>query len=364
MVFSENVKLILVASCILALIAFSSIVILSYGEFNQQKCYSVGMAVEFNDHAAAAWVAYNKSWFNNVGINLTTFESYATGVALAAAIARGDIQVAWLCVGPAISAFKRGINLKIVAMTHEYGYAIVTNLSIIKSVNDLEGKSIGCVREGSMVDLLLHKAFKIYGINNVTILRMKPMDQLNALRSGQIVAAAIPEHYVAIARAWGFDILLKSQDIWLHMPGSALVVKQELIDKYPDAVRNLVKLTVNATHWIINNRNETAEILASMLHTNRSVILDSMTRLNYTNNINVTAMQELADFMAELGYIDKFNISEMIDLSFLSQVSSSQKEQKTNLSVKDNHFGFENMFLLTTILSCIVTLDKKLCAMA
>lgn len=317
-------KKILLALIILGLVSITGVIAIWF--FSEQKrIYSVGMAVEFNDHAAAAWISYEKGWFENIGLNLTTFESYATGIALAAAIARGDIQVAWLCVGPAIVSYKRGINLKIVAMTHEYGYAIVTNKSIIKSIYDLKDKKVGCVREGSMVDLLLQKVIKKYNLSNITILRMKPMDQINAIREHQVDAIAVPEHYVAIAKSFGFDILIKSQDIWQYMPGSALVVKQELIDKYPDAVERLVNLTVFATDWLKEHQDETAQILATKLETTKDVILDSMSRINYTNQINETAIQELIDFAAELGYIEKFNASEIIDTSFLEKVNKSGK---------------------------------------
>ncbi|MCD6515119.1 MAG: ABC transporter substrate-binding protein [Candidatus Odinarchaeota archaeon] len=317
-------KKIILALIILGLISAAGVTIIWFLS-EQKRMYSVGMAVEFNDHAAAAWISYEKGWFENIGLNLTTFESYATGIALAAAIARGDIQVAWLCVGPAIVSYKRGINLKIVAMTHEYGYAIVVNKSIIKSVYDLEGKKIGCVREGSMADLLLNKVIEKYNLNNITILRMKPMDQINAIREHQVDAIAVPEHYVAIAKSFGFDILIKSQDIWPYMPGSALVVKQELIDKYPEAVERLVNLTVFATDWLKEHQDEAAQILATKLETTKDVILDSMSRINYTNQINETTIQELIDFMAELGYIEKFNASEIIDTSFLEKVTSSSK---------------------------------------
>ena len=289
-------------------------------DINSRRKYNIGMAVEYNDHAAAAWIAYQKGWFEETGLNLTTFESYATGPALAAAIARGDIQVAWLCVGPAILAYSRGIHIKLVAMTHEQGYSLVVNETHIHSVYDLEGKKIAAVREGSMVDILLHKVIEMYSLENVTILRMKPMDQINALKEKQVDAIAIPEHYVALAKSMGFHILIKSQDIWPHMPGSALFVKQELIDTSREAVLKLVNLTVFSTSWLKAHKNEAAQILANKLKTTSDIILDSISRLNYTNEINETAIQEVIDYMAKLGYISWFNASEIIDKSFLNQL--------------------------------------------
>jgi len=313
---------------------------------NSRRKYNIGMAVEYNDHAAAAWIAYQKGWFEETGLNLTTFESYTTGPVLAAAIARGDIQVAWLCVGPAILAHSRGIHIKLVAMTHEQGYSLIVNETLIHSVYDLEGKKIATVREGSMADLLLHKVIETYSLENVTILRMKPMDQINALKEKQVDAIAIPEHYVALAKSMGFHILIKSQDIWPHMPGSALFVKQELIDTSREAVLRLVNLTIFSTSWLKSHKNEAAQILANKLKTTSNIILDSMSRLNYTNEINETAIQEVIDYMTKLGYISWFNASEIIDKSFLNQV---KKQSITSMIVKTPEWKFtSSIFLISS----------------
>ncbi|MDY6830890.1 MAG: ABC transporter substrate-binding protein, partial [Thermodesulfobacteriota bacterium] len=62
------------------------------------------MAVEFMDHAAAAFVAREKGWFAEAGLDVTAYESYATGMALAAALARGDIDAAFICLVPAVNS--------------------------------------------------------------------------------------------------------------------------------------------------------------------------------------------------------------------------------------------------------------------
>ena len=62
------------------------------------------MAVEFVDHAACAHIAKNKGWFEEEGIKLKFYDSYITGMALAAALSRGDIDIAYICLIPAINA--------------------------------------------------------------------------------------------------------------------------------------------------------------------------------------------------------------------------------------------------------------------
>lgn len=79
------------------------------------------MAVEFMDHAACAYISQDKGWFEEEGLNLTSYESYVTGMALASALARGDIRVAYMCLIPAINVYANAkVPIKIVAGTHKY----------------------------------------------------------------------------------------------------------------------------------------------------------------------------------------------------------------------------------------------------
>ena len=99
-----------------------------------QERQDIGMAVEFMDHAACAYVAKDKGWFKKEGLRLSACESYVTGMALAAALARGDIQAAYICLVPAINACANaGVSIKIVAGTHRYGYGLVVNPNKVKT---------------------------------------------------------------------------------------------------------------------------------------------------------------------------------------------------------------------------------------
>ena len=76
------------------------------------------MDVEFTNHAAAAFVAQDKDGYRAKGMNLTSYTSYVTGMALASALARRDIQVAYMCLVPAINAYANArVPIKIVAGT-------------------------------------------------------------------------------------------------------------------------------------------------------------------------------------------------------------------------------------------------------
>ncbi|PKP54752.1 hypothetical protein CVT91_18430 [Candidatus Atribacteria bacterium HGW-Atribacteria-1] len=200
------------------------------------------------------------------------FGDYVTGMALASALARGDIQVAYICLVPAINVYANAkVPIKIVAGTHKYGYGLVVNPDKIKSVKDLERSDIriGCVREGGAVDVLLHKTIDKYNLDEGKILsniqRMNPPKQVLAIKIGQLDAAFLPEQWATMAEEFGFKMLLMSQEIWPEMQGSVLVVKEELIRDHPEVVEKLVKISQKATDWINQHPQEAAEIVARQL---------------------------------------------------------------------------------------------------
>jgi NitT/TauT family transport system substrate-binding protein len=302
------------------------------------------MAVEFMDHAACAYISQDKGWFEEEGLNLTAYESYVTGMALASALARGDIQVAYLCLVPAINVYANAkVPIKIVAGTHKYGYGLVVNSDKIKNIKDLERSDIriGCVREGGAVDVLLHRAIDKYNLDEEKILsriqRMNPPKQVLAIKTGQLDAAFLPEQWATMAEDLGFKMLLMSQDVWPEMQGSVLVVKEELIRDHPKVVEKLVKISQRANDWINQYPQVAAEIVARQLREaggslfpveiadiaakteiTPEVLLRSMNRLEYTTDIDPAVVQEAIDYVTQLGYIrSSFKVEDILDLSFI-----------------------------------------------
>ncbi len=304
----------------------------------------IGMAVEFMDHAACAYISQDKGWFEEEGLKLAAYQSYATGMALASALARGDTEVAYVCLVPAINAYANaGVSIKVVAGTHKYGYGLVANADKIKTVKDLEKPEIrfGCVREGGAVDVLLHRIIDTYHLDEGKVLsnvqRMNPPKQVLAISTGQLDAAVLPEQWATMAEEFGFKMLLMSQDVWPEMQGSVIVVKEDLINNHPTVVRKLIKVSQRATDWANQHPEEAAEVVARQLQAAGSeilptevadvssglaitpdVLLRSMRRMEFTTDIDPVMVQTTIDYVAKLGYIkSSFNAEEILDLRFL-----------------------------------------------
>jgi NitT/TauT family transport system substrate-binding protein len=289
------------------------------------------MAVEFNNHAASAYVAQAKGWFEEEGIESITYESYVTGMALAAAMARGDIQVAFICLAPAITAYANAnVPIRIIAGTHKGGYGLAGDPRRIKAVEDLQDRNIriGCVREGGATDVFLQRVIDRYGLDRASILpkirRMNPPKQVLAVRLGQLDVAVLPEHHASMVEGFGFKMILTAMDVWPGMQGSVLAVKENLIRDSPELVSRLFKVCQRATLWINENPDEAAELVARRLQITsekvfpldkaltdgqykitRQDMARSMSRLSYSTAIDPKVIQETIDYLLALGYIRK-----------------------------------------------------------
>jgi len=314
------------------------------GERHEAK-NTIGMAVEFMDHAAAAYVALDKGWFKREGLHFLSYKNYVTGMALSSALARGDIQVAYICLIPAINAYANAkVSLKVIAGTHWYGYGLVVNPEKIQRIKDLEkpGIRIGCVREGGPVDVLLHKTMDTFGLEMSRIAkgvqRMPPPTDLLAIRMGRLDAAFAPEQWASMAEDCGFKMLLTAQEVWPGMQGSVLVVKEDLIRKYPGMVEALVKVTEKATAWVNQHPRQTSRILSRQLSVQGEkhllpgkfrgimrglaipprTLLRSMSRMQYRNDVDPCMVQKTIDYMAKLGYIERgLKAEDILDLRFV-----------------------------------------------
>ena len=279
----------------------------------------VRFAVELNDHSSAFWVALDKGWFEEEGVHLD-YKVFSTGLELAVALTKGDVDVALACVGPLLLAKNRGVPLKLVAMMHNHGYAIVVNPDKVRDVSDLNGKSVSASGPGSPTWVLLMLVKDKYNLT-MNIHRMPPFMATTALLTGKIDAASIPEHYATLAESMGAKVLLRSQDIWPTMPGSGVATTEDFLRNHRNLVAKIVKVLARAIDYIKEHPDEAAKIVAKHLASDVGVLKKSMSNLEYTIKINVDEIQRYINYLVEYNILEK-NMSalDFVDTSILREL--------------------------------------------
>ena len=297
-------------------IVLVTVLTLWYSYVNVKSEVVVRFAVELNDHSSAFWIALDKGWFSKEGIKLD-YKVFSTGLELAAALTRGDVDVALACVGPLLLARDRGVKLKLVAMMHNHGYAIVVNPSKVRDLSDLNGKKVSTSGPGSPAWLLLMLIKDRYNLS-LEIYRMPPFIATTALLTGKIDAAALPEHYVTLAESMGAKVLVRSQSLWPTMPGSGVAVTEEFLERHRDIVVKIVRILSKATKYLRDHPDEAARIVAKYLASDVGIISKSMSYLDYVTHINVKEIQQYINYLVKYGVLRRnLSVLEFIDLSIL-----------------------------------------------
>jgi len=306
----------------------------------------ITMAVEFVSHAACAHIARAKGWFKKEGLQVSAFDNYVTGTALAGALSKKNIDAAYLCVIPAIIAHANGgVKLKIVCGTHRYGYGLIVNPARVSAPRDLlrENIRIACTREGSPTDAMMHKMCERYHLNaqqlSEKVLRMPPPMILLALETGRIDAGFCCEQFPSMGVQAGFKELTSARDLWPGMQGSVLVVTDNLIIRSPDSVRKLVRITKKATAFILAHPEDASRITAEALTAIRGKLFpfkmsNTLQKLSITPEavkrallqqmacttaIDIKIIQQEIDYISSLGYIKQFNARDIVDLRWLHE---------------------------------------------
>lgn len=270
----------------------------------------VRIAVEFNDHSAAFWVALDRGYFREEGVRVS-YKVFSTGLELSAAMRSGDADMAIACLGPILVMVDRGYDVVLVEMLHNHGYSLVARPGI-GSVEGLRGATVSATGPGSPTWLLLHLVMDRYGLN-ATVKRMKPQIAVNALVAGEIDAAVLPEHYATLAVKEGAVRLLTSQDIWPDWPGSGLAVTADFMRQHPDIVQKVAAALRKATRFINEHPREAAAIVAKHLGSDEATMMESMSYLTYTNEVVPEEVQKYIDYLAHYGALThELNATEFV----------------------------------------------------
>jgi ABC-type nitrate/sulfonate/bicarbonate transport system substrate-binding protein len=237
---------------------------------------------------------------------------------LAAAFAKGDVNVAWACLAPIIKMIDKGARLYIIGAAHYYGYGCVGRPGI-RSISDL--KRLKTVRiavpgYGAPAHILALMIMEKYHING-SIVFVRPPAILDAVFSGAVDVACLPEHYLSIAEYKGLKVLVAAQDVWKgipgNYPGSYLFVKESLIRRNPKLVCVLARINAEAIKYALSHPREAAKIDAAELGIPVTVAERSLLRLKLTWKLDPADMQRLVDYMYTHHLIKHdFNISNYI----------------------------------------------------
>lgn len=172
------------------------------------------------------------------------------------ALISNQMQAAFMVAPMAIALRAQGVPVKIVYLGHRYGSAVVVRKDgPVQSFADLRGRTVAIPSRFSDERLILFRAMKVHGMSakDLRMVEMAPPDVAGALAANAIDAFSMGEPYPSQAEQAGFGrVLFHARQYWPDYISCVLVVREDVIEKRPEAVQVLVDGIARSGLWLEN----------------------------------------------------------------------------------------------------------------
>ncbi|HEY0157225.1 MAG TPA: ABC transporter substrate-binding protein [Thermoanaerobaculia bacterium] len=172
------------------------------------------------------------------------------------ALISNQMQAGFMVAPMAIALRAQGVPVKIVYLGHRYGSAVaVRKNGPVKTFADLKGRTVAIPSRFSDERLILFRALAAnrMSASDIRMVEMSPPDVAGALAAGAIDAFSMGEPYPSQAEMAGFGrILFHAREYWPDFISCVLVVREDVIEKRPEAVQVLVDGIARSGLWLEN----------------------------------------------------------------------------------------------------------------
>ncbi len=191
------------------------------------------------------------------------------------ALTAGEVDIAFMLAPYAMELYHSQVPLKLVMLAHRSGSIIVANKKAnIQKIEDFKGKTVLIPYHLSvhhmLFDKLLREAGMSVGPGKDVVFEVVAPTQIPQFiewdEGGDIGGYIVAEPFgsVVIAKGMGTQFKL-SQEIWPDHPCCVVVAKDEVCQKHPEAIQELVTSFVKSGQ-LIHEKPETAvKVAASFL---------------------------------------------------------------------------------------------------
>lgn len=267
-------------------------------------------------------VALARGFFKTQGIQIEPI-LIRGGPAAIAALTSGEVDFA--SIGGAQAVFRsssRGLDLCIIgSISNTTNYVLLGNKQT-RAIEDLKGKTVGVTGAGSFSEFAIKTFLKKYNLepNKDVMLRTIGDSPIRAaaLEKGLIAAAPFsPEDAIRLMKA-GF-LLVSNLNESLGIPQTILVTRGDVLQKYPETSKRLLKALIQGIHLAKTNKAETIKAgYEAGLKGDADIVNQAydlyVSGLTNDFSINLPGMQLMVDEDKRNGLIDsKFTLDKVIN---------------------------------------------------
>ena len=277
-------------------------------------------------------IADSKGFFRGEGLDVE-IEGYPTGKAALAATLNGEVDMGTVADIPIVSnSFERDdfAVWATIVDSAQHAKALARKDRNISTPRDLLGKtiatSIGTTSHFFMVTFF---ALNRMDIDQVEIVDMKPSQMVEAIVNGEVDAIFGWEPNVTeAAERLGDNALLLPSEVG-YMATFNLASTDDFIEDNPESIRRVIRALTKAEEFAEQNREESVDILASRLETDREDI-DKLWdgyefRLSLSQSLLITLENE-AKWSIRSNFTNKTGIPNFLDYIYMDALDEIRPE--------------------------------------
>lgn len=239
---------------------------------------------------------------------------------VADALTDESLEGAFILAPTAMDLFKAGVGIKLILFTHRSGSILVKNKAAgIKKMEDFKGKIVLIPYQLSVHTMLFHKLLAEMGLKpgttndpeaDVFLEVMAPSMMPEAVQydeDGEIGGFIVAEPIGSQAIAGGYgEMVCLSKDLWPEHPCCVFVVRNEIIEKHPEAVQEITNSLVQSGFYVDNNPEEAAITGANFLNQDEAVI-----RSVLSDPVDRITTSQLFPRVSDLSVIQNYMLNDM-----------------------------------------------------
>ena len=240
----------------------------------------------------------------------------------------------------AMDLFKAGVDLRLLLFAHKSGSILVKSKNAkIEKIEDFAGKTVLIPYQLSVHNMLFHKLLSEKGLKpgrsneegvDVTLEVVAPFQMPEAIEydeDGEIGGFIVAEPFGSqvIAKGHGEEFYL-SKDLWPNHPCCVFVMRNEIIEKHPEAIQEICNSFVRSGLAIDDQPEPASVIGGDFLSQDKDVIKKVL-----TDPPDRILTGELFPVIEDLDIIQKYMMDEMkiftslIDLEKFIDTSFAKK---------------------------------------
>jgi NitT/TauT family transport system substrate-binding protein len=264
-------------------------------------------------HHLAAWVAIDKGFFKEEGVDVEVAGIFNAGPEEMTAFASKSLDMGYLGMAPSVTGVaNKAASVKAVALANAEGSSIVVRKdSSIREVKDLIGKSVAIPGYSSVQDFLLRKALENAGVDpkKVNIIVIKPPEMIVALKAKEIDAFIAWEPHPSKALTMGIGkVLISSGMIWKDHPCCVVAVDNAFLRENPEVVRGFVRAHMKATEYIRKNPDEALRIGIKYTGMDEPTVHVAVKHITYASLAKENDVKEYVNYLVKFGYVKPMDV--------------------------------------------------------